>query len=250
MAFFIGTIMLLGVVTHCWAVKNPQYAVFLRCQLSSLLSDPPAIPTTPIVAYATDDAATAAVIADFDAMAPGWVHTIPLTSRQMWRRSIARNIAAQNYGRRDALLWFTDCDYLFGPGCIHAAYTEWEKANKPAMIWPYYVLANNDKAAVDRMVADYLRQPTHGMLLPQIDYITPTKVTRAIGGLQIVCGDYARTRGYVPYGRWQREPNVPFPNFRDDVAFRRDLERTHSCVTVTKLPGLLRLRHTEVGYGA
>lgn len=240
-----------AIVTHCWAVDKPFYAVLLRYQLSSLVLHPPVTKIHPIVAYDPKDRATSDVVDDFKSMCPGWLETIQLTERQMWRRAIARNIAAQQMGPICDLVWFTDCDHLFGYGCIDMAKAAWLHADKPEMIWPAGYFVNSDKTPLDCALERYLkRPPARGELLrPPSMEDEIMKLNRAIGGVQIVAGTYAASHGYLPGSRWQREPLTPFPDFRDDVRFRIRIERRFRHCRIPVLPGLYRLRHTDVGYG-
>ena len=238
-----------AIVTHCWAVNKPQYAAFLRCQLSSLVLYPPVTKVYPIVAYSKEDSHTRAVVEDFSKQGTGWLQTIELTDGEMWRRAIARHRATQRFAASCDLMWFTDCDYLFGQGCIDSAKAAWLEADKPEMIWPRVILANPEKSFVDKMAARQEKSPAKGLYdATEID-VAPVKMLRAIGGLQITAATHCQQHGYLPQARWQRQPLYPFPDFRDDVAFRRRIEHRFRCVPIEPLPGLIRLRHTEVGYG-
>jgi hypothetical protein len=243
---------MITVVTNCWAVRHPQYAVFLRAQLSSLVNHPPMVPVIYAVIFDPNDAMTCKVLASFAARLP--MKLIALPERENWRRAIGRNRAAQGLHERCELAWFTDCDYCFGEGCLDAMYTTWEAENRPELIFPTSYMANPDKTDIDRHVKVAMEH-SHicmGIVIPDLwesVKFEPTPVKRAIGGLQCVSADYARIYGYLPDSKWQKAPDKPFASFKDDVVFRRELQSRGRCVGIPSLPNFYRLRHTEVGYG-
>lgn len=74
------------------------------------------------------------------------------------------------------------------------------------------------------------------------DYV-PVRVRRAIGGLQVVRGDVAREKGYLPRGRWQK-PAKAWQVTSDDIAFRRSLGTSGEPI---EIPNLFRIRHIQRG---
>lgn len=236
------------IVTHCWAVDKPQYAVFLRAQLSSLATAilRGNLDIKVIVCASLDDTATRSVLKTFEikGILPLW-----LSNEKMWRRAIGRNAACSVDVDSD-LIWFTDCDYLFGAGCLDCMYKAWVDADKPRLIWPRGYFANRDKTVIDQFWQANVKAT--GLVLPNIGddqefVFTPCR--RAIGGLQCVSGEWARENGYLPNSKWQEPPERPFPDFRDDVVFRKTVCRDGAAVSIPILPRFYRMRHTEVGYG-
>jgi hypothetical protein len=232
----------LTLVTHCWAVNKPLYAQLLRAQLSSLVQNPQGVKFHVVVCFDPQDRLTKDVVDDMVA-ANLPVFRLELPAPQMWRRAIARHKAISVC--KSDLIWFTDCDYLFLRECFASVHRSWIAHQKPDMIWPRCYLANMEKGPIDR----YCQIPVRGVSLPDLQRFEYYKCPRAIGGVQCVSGEYARTHGYLPNSKWQNIPTRPFPDFRDDVAFRKTLEKNGRSEPVASFAGLYRLRHTEVGYG-
>ena len=217
----------------------------LRCQLTSLLYFRPQCELRVFVPFDLSDTKIVEVINDFIPRIVTLV-AVPLEREQMWRRSIARNIAAKNDVDSD-LIWFTDCDYLFGEGCLDAALDQWKIIKKPEMMFPRSYKSNHNKSIVDEFITiikDF-REP----ILPPLHEFEHTDNRRAIGGLQIVSGEYVRNKGYLNREKWQTPPDVPFPEFYDDVVFRDDIINAKRRIeSILFLPNLYRMRHTEIGY--
>ena len=83
---------------------------------------------------------------------------------------------------------------------------------------------------------------------PRVVDIDPTEFVekrygRAIGGVQIVRGDFARKYGYLhDVAKYQQPVEHPFGDFRDDIAYR-DFVRSFGRIVGIDLPGMYRLRH-------
>jgi len=237
------------IATHCWAKKLPQYAVFLRAQLSSLvLHHPRYTEVSHITICEASDTDTINVLSDFAQYdTPIQLSAIVLKPQQVWRRAIGRNLVAERDVDSD-LIWYTDCDYLFGDGCIDMLFEKWEERDRPEMLWPKWFLVNETKEPIDQFWKDSVGH--RGMIMPDISNFILQKCPRAIGGVQIVRGDWLRERGFLPNTKWQDAPDEPFPDCRDDVAFREWLRKVGGRYRWTEpLTGLYRMRHTEVGYG-
>ena len=71
----------------------------------------------------------------------------------------------------------------------------------------------------------------------------PKRYNKAIGGAQIVKGDFARSHGYLPNTKWMRPINIPFCNTREDVAIRNYCQQ-HGDIIGVDLPGVYRVRHS------
>ena len=101
-------------VSHCWG-----YSHLLECQLGSLLANPPAdVDLTMTVYFSAEDARTLELLelaAEREAPGLRWCFR-ELPKGQLFRRSIGRNDAALRTAAD--WIWFTDCDVLFGPGCL------------------------------------------------------------------------------------------------------------------------------------
>src|SRR5580658_2858782 len=105
---------MIEIVTSCWAGQSPHYAQALRLQLLSLARYTPAIKLAVSVCYAAEDAPTVAVVEEFR----GFVQPICLPLSLMWCRTPGRAHAARLTNA--SLIWHTDCDFIFGSGCLDA----------------------------------------------------------------------------------------------------------------------------------
>lgn len=248
--------MWIHIVVHCYDEKYPHYGAFQKLQSFSLMEHK----TRAFLTYTlvicegsdiyqriTSEMLVRSVKKEYCNNIK--TNKLELPPEKFFRRSIGRNIAAKESGENFDLVWFCDCDYLFGEGCLDSLCDVWEAFDeKPDMIYPRYCKANTSHS-VGRQIANNV--------LAGKDYDIQEKdfsrmaFDRAIGGLQIVNGEYAYENGYLDSSRrYQREIDKPkgvFPNFRDDPAFRIKLERKGTIVPI-ELKNLYRLRHDEVGY--
>ena len=234
------------IVTHCYAVNKGQYAIMLRAQISSVIVNSASPAATIVVYHTAADRDVRAVLDDFDGHPA--VQSVNMEKERLWRRSIGRDWATQNDVDSD-LFWFADCDYLFGPETLNHTYVSWKALGRPEFLWPKSYLACADKAVCD----DFLKRSVgvRGLLYPiqVLEQCQERACPRAIGGVQIVDGEYARRAGYLRHvKKWQTPAVSPFPDFRDDVQFRRQVEADGKSVALA-MPNLYRIRHTEVGYG-
>lgn len=240
--------MSIHIVTHCYAERLPQYAALLRMQLDSLMRYPPGVRWTITVCYTRGDWATLGVLQS--AMISSSMDELPLipfemSPEELGRRSVGRNVAALN--NADDLVWFTDVDHLFGQGCLDHLVGLWlamPKEGRPLMVFPSSIMISRTHTLGDEQTA---RGP--GPIMPE-EFVQKA-YARAIGGVQIVDGDYCREHGYLnerPRWRQPRTDGRMFADFHDDVRFRRLLSRRGSIAPVS-LPGLYRVRHSRKTYG-
>ena len=241
--------MSIHIVTHCYAVELPQFATFLRYQLSSLVLNPPAVPFLIEVRYSPDDKRTAEVVSEFSVLLGAQIGLSPMQPpERLFRRAIGRNEAALS--SHTDLVWFTDCDYCFGPECLDGLWKQWNRIEKFAsMMFPSQIMtmtrhSDGDDLVVADQDADRFEEITR---LDGIEFKSQ-KVKRAFGGLQIVPGSLARKYGYLDgHHRYQKPLSRPFANFHDDVAFRKSCLQ-HGPIVPLNIPNLFRLRHTKVTY--
>ncbi len=231
--------MRIEIVTHCWAGACPHFADALRLQLDSLARwRPDGVDVVPSVWFLESDHAVADVVER---------STIRVTRfaendvHRLGRRSIGRNFSAIT--TRADLVWFADCDLHFGAGCLEAlARLEWPEG--ATMVYPRHAMISRDHATGDAQLA---RAGRGDLLLPPDEFI-PFRYPRAIGGVQIVRGDFAREHGYLNgVEKWQRPTETSFGDFRDDVAYRNYCRSLGRIVPV-ELPGLRRIRHSTTTY--
>lgn len=235
------------IVVHCYAVELPHYASLLTYQLSSLvLHSPKTCEVTATVVH-TADARTEAVLDWFDGL-PCRPSNVVLrrlklsTPGELGRRAVGRNRAA--LASESNLIWFGDADQCYGDGCLDTlASLEWPTGT--VMIYPERVFVHTDHALGEHAIAA-ASEP--GLIDFDAREFSPVRYGRAIGGVQIVRGDFARVHGYLNnVGRWQRPTIRPFGDFRDDVAYRRFCLR-HGRIKSVQLPSLYRLRHARNSY--
>lgn len=242
--------MSVELVTHAYAEKLPQYAVFLRAQLSSIyLNTMEDVKIS--VCYTPTDAAVCKVLEDLSPWLKENLIQIPLPKKELFRRSIGRNIAALNC--KADIFWATDVDHYFGRRCLSGLMNTWRGLgdNLPTLVWPKVTQIQKTHDLGDRYCKDY-----EGVSQPLIEIdpseFTPTQNRKAIGGIQITSGAFARKHGYLnlQFVKW-RQPaaseSIPFPSFSDDVKFRKVCEQHGECRAID-IQGLYRLRHTETTY--
>ena len=230
------------IVTHAWAGRYAHYGYALTYQLSSLVLHPSKSLVTVTVCYNPQDKIVRDVLCFFRGML-GKIRINPLgfTLPQLGRRSIGRNIAAIE--SKADIVWFTDCDYVFGEGCLDAL-VDLTWPDFAPMVFPKYVQIHTDWATGDVALAKAVEP-----CLVDVDEaeFVPKKYSRAIGGVQIVKGDFAREHGYIPDNkRWQKPYDHPrgFDQCRCDKPYRRFAASKGSILPIN-LPNLFRLRHTQ-----
>lgn len=166
----------------------------------------------------------------------------------LFRRSIGRNYVAKN---TDAdLVWHSDVDHFWLQNCLDDL---WGVRNglitncRPILMWPRTLLVQSSHQDGDELIE---KKAVRGVLLPDITKFAMKRNYRAIGGIQIVDGDFSRKYGYLDGSKkWQSrvDETKPFPNFRDDVHFRNQCAKHGSSMCI-ELGGLYRLRHSKVTY--
>ena len=244
--------MSIEIVTHCYSSpKVPVYHLLLRMQLNSVLTFTPLVETVVTVFYCNDDTQTKKVVeeaktfASRERQAGLRINAWSLPPEQLFRRAIGRDMAAKN--TKADVIWFTDCDHLFGPGCLDAAYEACCKIPAGAdACWPGQVMINRTHAAGDCAIQQEL-SPLQRPLLGQLS-INPSLFQRrterkAIGGLQIVKGRVARAQGYLHGTRWTKPIEAKhFASCKCDVPFRKTLQWVP-----IDIPALYRVRHSRAG---
>lgn len=176
------------------------------------------------------------------------VRQLPLA--KLFRRAIGRNDAAKR--TIASVVWFTDCDYLFYGECLQRAA---EVAELPPpqgpIFFPTQIQGHKTHDIGDRLVD--LWKDTNGyvakLALTNPDDFKFEQSKKAIGGIQIVNGDYCRTQGYL--GNHRRagfllrdvDPAQGFQSCLRDPEFRRHAGGSDGIVC----PGVYRLRHSRAG---
>lgn len=227
--------MLINIISHCW-----KYSRCLAYQLSSLVLHRPKADVWVEVCCTADDRETNRVIdyfqqrPEFGGVSPNVVRLYQ-TTEQLLQRSIGRNELSRVHAD---VTWFTDCDHVFGDGCLDAI----PQLEPDTFYWPRTVMRHRTHALGDEAI-----RGVHGAGLYDVDPadFEPVRMKVGIGGLQIVNGETARARGYCPNSKWQRplaEGATRF-SFGSDVAYRRQFTRHVGL----DLPNLYRIRQTTSG---
>lgn len=237
---------LIDIVTHAYALELQHYADFLVYQLSSLAffrQEKCRVRIT--VCCNEQDYSVIAAVNHFWNETQLDVWLLNLTLEELGRRSIGRNRIAKN--TEADLVWFADVDHLWRHDCLDKLATMQWPANA-SMVFPTCIKIQKTHLLGD-LSAVMARQSIRIMDVNENEFIDKT-YNRAIGGVQIVQGDFAREYGYLDKDlNWQtpRVDGKPFGDFRDDVAYRRFCSQFGEIVGVD-LPGVYRLRHTHTSY--
>ena len=208
----------LEIVAHCW-----RYAHMLRFQLASLVTHAPTALDVTYTLYrapAADDPDTDALLARYAPLAPAhlaWnVRTIP--PERLMRRAIGRNEAA--LASRADRLWFTDCDVMFGDGCLDSLAAVMRASAAP-LLHPEHervsALLPSDHPLLGPRPGDGPAELAN----PDPALFERRALAKATGPHQICHGDVARAAGYCPdIGPYQR-PTRHWRKTYEDTAFRR-----------------------------
>jgi len=236
----------IDIVSHCHCPPGvDQYAEMLRWQYASLIHFQPVdVVVRLVVCCSPLDEATFAAIKWIDANRGDRDETpdivpIFLPPEKLFRRAIGRNIAAKS--SLADVMWFTDVDYCFGPGCLQTVASLVSASDllcQPATIWIHRDHATGD-AAIER---------ERGKPFPMLDFseFIERRQKICIGGVQIVGGDTARRIGYLAKTKWVEpvDPELGFRSCRCDKAFR-SINKLHA--KALPIPCVFRLRHTRDG---
>lgn len=225
----------LEIVSHCW-----RYSHLLEYQLGSLIAHPPCeVDVVLTVYFSREDERTLRLLELASrTRVPGvrW-NWRALPKEQLFRRSIGRNHAA--LATTADWIWFTDCDVVFGEGCLDALARALQGRVDP-LVFPCQENLTTllDDETVAGGAEPALRTPSGAIAF------ATTPVAKAKGPLQITHGDVARAMGYCRHiAAYQREE----PSFRkcyEDTAFRW-LLGTHG--VPVDAPGVSRIRHLTKG---
>ncbi len=236
------------IVSHCYAVKLPLYASSLCYQMSSLLRLPAQVGknVTLTLCVSLKDESTYQVLEYFASIPKHFkTNIVNLDINSLGRRAIGRNLAAL---QTDAdIVWFSDVDQVFHDGILQRL-MELEWPEGAAMIFPRHIMIQRDHELGDTA----LKKVQDDSKLIDID---PTEFVskrygRAIGGVQIVQGDYARKYGYLNKTKWVKPiTSGKFLACWCDRIYREQLHSRGDKIVAVDLPGLYRLRHSKAGHG-
>ena len=226
------------IVSHCW-----NYTRLLVYQLSSLALYEPYTPTMLTVFAAESDDDTVMAVETF--RAEGVNARLWLQPRdELVNRSIGRNMAAK--ATRADVVWFADCDLVFGDGAIDSLYMDEAWSGEEKLFRPNHVLNHNSREIGDEYIDRVGSLCSYDV--EDRDF-TRIRIRKASGAYQIVSGDVARKYGYVPDIRTHQQPYRQ-PNFRrtfSDVGYRKQLNRAGVLRGTVDIPNVYRIRHTISG---
>jgi hypothetical protein len=233
-----GQRLSLEIVSHCW-----QYAPLLRFQLASLVRNPPTgLDVQMTLFFSRDDADTVALIDAFSAQQIPGIHWNwrALPTPELLRRCIGRNLAALD--STADWLWFTDCDVLFGPGCLDGL-ARALRAQHAQLVYPdteqCTALLTRESIFLAAVNAPLITSPDLSFF--------PRKVSRATGPLQIVRGDVARITGYCRALSAYQQPTRTWRKTHEDRIFRWLMGTQGKGLDI---PAVYRIRHLSKGrYG-
>lgn len=230
--------MNLELVTHCY-----RYSTLLRYQLSSVVLHPPAnLSLTVTVFYTKTDVATTAALNFFSDNRPTNVdwNWQELPRSELCNRGIGRNRAA--LASKADLIWFTDADYVFHENCWQ--YFESPRLTDAGFFFPRTIMKNRTHELGDLTIIRGKR--TQGLIQIDPSEFEHSRIRRAIGGVQIVSGEYCRSNGYLRNSARAQEPyeGEGFKQCREDVWFRRSYG---SPISSVEIEDVFRIRHSSCG---
>lgn len=231
------------IVSHCYAERLPHFAAALSYQLTSLWDWRTwGIDVSATVCVCRGDQAALEVLQWFRNETGLPVFQMDLDEASMSRRCIGRNHAAKTSSAD--IVWFADCDQAF-LGCSLELLSGMEWPDGASMIYPRTIKIHRDHATGDAATS---RASKPGLHRVDESEFVDKEYDRAIGGVQVVQGDFARTHGYLDGDpEWQVPSRKMLGNFRDDVAYRKFCQK-HGKIVPVRLPGVHRIRHTKTSY--
>lgn len=233
-------VMLIEIVTHCW-----RYSRLLAYQLSSLILNPPVSTRVKTSVFCDPHDLRTVKVVKFFAFAASPIDNVEIAMVNhnvpaLFNRAIGRNQAALS--TQADVVWFADCDYLFGLECLDtlANHAALKRVKQNQCHYPDKVLRNITQAHGD----EYARRWAPKTIL-NVDpaHFAPHRPPRAIGGIQIVSGDAARKLGYAPQHAAKGVTRRDRFDFRSDVAFRKQFA---GCQPLS-IVNVFRIRQTYHG---
>lgn len=235
------------IVTHCWSgSKVPIYHRLLQCQLSSIVQNvPDGLNVMVSVFYTPYDVRTVEVLSHFPMETKGvpnvMICSYPLEEKFLFRRAIGRNIASV-LSPAD-VIWFTDVDYCFIGDCLSRAHDACMNS-ECNMVFPQHVNIHKSHDYGDVLIEKLEKLPVHLVSIDP-DHFETRRERRAIGGIQIVKGDWCRKFGYLKDTKWMNpvDDSQGFRSCKCDVPFRKSVGKSEA----VDIPGVYRIRHSRAG---
>lgn len=233
---------MIDIITHCWSGVIDQYAYLLHYQLNSVAEClPESVKVRFNVCTAEEDTLTRGIVEMMREKVEIREHLFDVPD--LMRRAIGRHQVALDLSEDSELVWFADCDYLFGEGCLDTLYAK--NQTSASVIWPSYALTNTTHAIGDGLV---LNAKAGDVRMPPESLFYPKRNRAAIGGIQITQSKIAREAGYMQEGsRWLKPvPDGAWRRTKEDPRWRKYM-RAYGTRLRLELPNLYRIRHTECG---
>lgn len=242
----MSTTKSIEIVSHCWGGDLPIYPHLLRAQGLSLLHHSlHRCEVTWTICFHESDYSVVGVIdelADVLTSRNVMLRQIVLSKGSLFERAIGRNEAAIT--SREDCVWFCDCDYLFSGNCLDSA-IEATALYPDTIVYPSTVLVTSHDDG-DLIISQM--QDKQALTSGDLSRFFLRPETKAIGGIQIVSGDLARSRGYLNKTKWMRpRQDTSRGKFStaSDVRFRSCIGKTGGML----IPGVHRIRHSRRSYG-
>lgn len=236
------------VVAHCW-----NYFRLLTYHLSAFVLAPPKrCHLISTIFYSTEDDDTAHVLLAFskikaDLQTPNVIWNFrPIQTSRLLRRAIGRNIAAKE-SMADIVI-FTDCDYLYRDRALDEIVDSMlgGAGAERKLGYVRQHAASTDHAAGDAEIqAIQDREP--GVVDIDPFRYSPSRLSRPIGGSQIVTGEFARTHGYLPFSRRFQRPSAKWERTFEDRSFRGYCLDVGLTDFPIDCPTVYRIRHSKRG---
>ena len=232
------------IISHCWCPPGYDfYSQLLKHQIASLIRYTSSIIKVKLtVCCDLNDTPTIQVFKScmqLNDKENVELRLHPLTEDKLFRRAIGRNEVAKK--SQCDVVWFCDCDYLFGIDCLLSVVTQVVECD--TLYYPSTCLTNSTHGELEPIVESGRRTE-----LPEIDYpaFIPKRIPRAIGGVQIVSGNTARRLGYLDGTKWMNpvDPKDGFRNTKCDISFRETIPGRNVSIRAVEL---YRLRHEVSG---
>jgi hypothetical protein len=226
----------IDVVSHCYAGHCPHYAWALEMQIQSLEREAiqGGVDLTLWVCHSPKDKLTV------NAMEHVSIECLKLRRGELpieylGRRAIGRHEVAVR--TKADFVWFSDVDQVFVDG-VFSRLVEWDWPEDVTMVYPKEIQIHRTHKLGDKRLAE--------RRFDRADFV-PKRYNRAIGGAQIVRGDFARRYGYLGNSpRWTKPTSGGFASCKCDIAYRKHC-REHGRIVGIDLPGVYRLRHSVNG---
>lgn len=218
----------------------------LKWQLSSLINNPPKLCNVIHTTCCTiADQATLKVwnrLAELTIPLSGHVElTLSiLPEEELFRRAIGRNKVAKS--TTADVVWFADCDYFYGPGCLDSLVEQ--VTEDDTLYFPGSQLISETHKSGDKLIEQCAMADYYGIVKEDSSTFVLKGMKKAIGGLQIVTGNTARERGYLPDTKWTQpvDREQGFQDTKCDIAYRKSMHEKK-----IQIPNLYRLRHSITG---